>query len=83
MGTDIQSQRSISDGAQVEVAKLHEQIQALSYPLHFIDFKTSRPTLPFHAGHRPYEQLLFQFSHRRLDADGSLWVGTRHLPQQA
>lgn len=37
------------------------------YPLHFIDFETSRPTLPFTAGRRPNQQLLFQFSHHVMD----------------
>ncbi len=52
--------------------KLGRAMESLSHPLHFIDFETSRPALPFHAGRRPYEQLLFQFSHHRLDADGVL-----------
>jgi hypothetical protein len=47
--------------------------------LHFIDFETSRPALPFHAGRRPYEQLLFQFSHHQLEADGRLAHRHEHL----
>ena len=43
-----------------------------TFPLHFIDFETSRPVLPFVAGRRPNQQLLFQFSHHVLDADGRL-----------
>jgi hypothetical protein len=42
------------------------------FPLHFIDFETSRPTLPFTAGRRPNQQLLFQFSHHMLQRDGRL-----------
>lgn len=40
------------------------------YPLHFIDFETARPTLPFTAGRRPNQQLLFQFSHHVMDEHG-------------
>ena len=40
------------------------------YPLHFIDFETSRPTLPFTAGRRPNQHLLFQFSHHVMDKMG-------------
>ena len=40
------------------------------YPLHFIDFETSRPTLPFTAGRTPNEQLLFQFSHHVMNETG-------------
>jgi len=32
---------------------LEEALASLVYPLHFIDFETSRPALPFHAGRRP------------------------------
>lgn len=42
------------------------------YPLHFIDFETATPALPFHAGHRPYQQILFQFSHHVVERDGSV-----------
>ena len=42
------------------------------YPLHFIDFETSRTALPFHIGRRPYEQVAFQFSHHTMTADGKV-----------
>lgn len=58
-------------------------LDGLVWPLHFIDFETSRPALPFHAGRRPYEQILFQFSHHRLDADGSLRHATQYLADDA
>lgn len=32
------------------------------YPLHFIDFETSRIAIPYHKGMRPYEQVCFQWS---------------------
>lgn len=43
------------------------------YPLHFIDFETSAPALPFYKGMRPYEQVAFQFSHHIVNKneDGS------------
>ena len=42
------------------------------YPLHFIDFETSRTAIPFHAGRRPYEQVAFQFSHHIMFEDGTV-----------
>lgn len=65
----------------IRTGPLRAQMDALTYPLHFIDFETSRPALPFHAARHPYEQLLFQFSHHRLDADGSLHHVTQHLSE--
>jgi hypothetical protein len=63
----------------VRTHALRELIDGVKYPLHFIDFETSRPSLPFHAGRRPYEQLLFQFSHHQLDADGTLCHAHQYL----
>jgi hypothetical protein len=42
------------------------------YPLHFIDFETSRTAIPFHAGRTPYEQVAFQFSHHVMLEDGTV-----------
>ena len=67
------------DGAFLYEQSLAEAIETLVYPLHFIDFETSRPALPFHAGRRPYEQLLFQFSHHQLEANGHLAHLHQHL----
>lgn len=58
-------------------------LAALTFPLHFVDFETSRPALPFHAGRRPYEQLLFQFSHHRLDIDEALRHQSEYLAMDA
>lgn len=60
-------------------ASVRAALAALAFPLHFVDFETSRPALPFHAGRRPYEQLLFQFSHHHLDGDGSLVHRSEYL----
>lgn len=49
------------------------------FPLHFIDFETARPCLPFHTGHKPNQLILFQFSHHVLDADGQLAHRTQCL----
>jgi hypothetical protein len=49
------------------------------FPLHFIDFETSRPCLPFHARRKPSQLLLFQFSHHVLDEEGCLRHATQCL----
>jgi hypothetical protein len=41
---------------------LVRQVCNLAYPLHFIDFETSRVAVPYHAGMRPYENVAFQWS---------------------
>lgn len=42
--------------------ELVQRLRQLPYPLHFIDFETSRVAIPYHAGMRPYEQVAFQWS---------------------
>ena len=51
---------------------MEEAISQWRFPLHFIDFETTRPVLPFTAGRRPNEQLLFQFSHHKLLESGQV-----------
>src|SRR5262249_53174615 len=45
-------------------------LQRCSYPLHFIDFETSRVAVPYHAGMQPYEQVAFQWSCHTIAAPG-------------
>lgn len=40
------------------------------FPLHFIDFETATPAIPFNLGRRPYEEVAFQFSHHIIQEDG-------------
>jgi len=42
------------------------------YPLHMIDFETTRTAIPFYKYMRPYQQIAFQFSHHILNEDGSV-----------
>lgn len=55
-----------------DAAGLASDMAAWRFPLHFIDFETAMFALPFHRGRRPYEQILFQFSHHVMAADGSV-----------
>lgn len=59
--------------------ELRAAMSAWKYPLHFIDFETAAPALPFHVGHRPYQQILFQFSHHVVERDGSVRHATECL----
>ncbi len=50
--------------------ELKREMDSWTFPLHFIDFETASPVIPFKRGRRPYEGLAFQFSHHTADADG-------------
>lgn len=53
-------------------AGLATEFNSWRFPLHFIDFETSMPAIPFNAGRRPYEGIAFQFSHHVVHEDGSV-----------
>lgn len=48
---------------------LRREMEHWTFPLHMIDFETSRVAIPFHRGHRPYALLAFQFSHHIISQD--------------
>jgi hypothetical protein len=50
---------------------LRPKLEALAYPLHFIDFEVSRLALPYHAKMRPYGQVVFQWSCHTVDKPGA------------
>ena len=41
------------------------------FPLHFIDFETTKVAFPFNKGRKPYEGIAFQFSHHVVHKDGT------------
>ncbi|WP_270935952.1 DUF2779 domain-containing protein [Falsiroseomonas oryzae] len=74
-----QRQRMQADGAlpggepfHLDRDLMRREMAKWTWPLHFIDFETARPALPFHKGRRPYGLVAFQLSHHILEADGTL-----------
>jgi len=51
--------------------QLNRELKGFDYPLHFIDFETSRVALPYHKGMRPYEQIAFQWSCHTIKTPGA------------
>ena len=66
----------IKDGVYVDTDGLRKEMAKWKFPIHFIDFETSRSALPFYKGLHPYEQIAFQFSHHKVEmcADGEYKV---------
>ena len=61
--------------------ELKAEVKGWTYPLHFIDFETSRMALPYHAGMRPYAQIAFQWSCHTIRTPGAEpehhdWINT-------
>ena len=55
---------------EIDLKGLQAEIEKLTFPLHFIDFETIQPAIPFHKGRCPYEAIAFQFSHHQMESDG-------------
>jgi hypothetical protein len=61
------------DGTEWRSPGFIAPLAGLPYPLHFVDFETSRLVLPYHRGMRPFEQIAFQWSCHTLETpDGPL-----------
>lgn len=56
-------------------------LDGFAHPLHFFDFETAAPVIPYHAGMRPYENVAFQWSCHTVAAPGEPaehgeWINT-------
>jgi hypothetical protein len=51
---------------------LNDEMDSWRFPLHFIDFETTMPALPFSVGSSPFDNVAFQFSHHVMHRDGSV-----------
>lgn len=60
-------------------AGLAKEIKTFTWPLHFVDFESIAPPIPFFKGAKPYEGFTFQFSHHILQQDGRLEHLHEHL----
>ena len=49
---------------------LHDALDDVSFPVHFLDFETVSPAIPRYTGTRPYQILPFQWSDHILYSDG-------------
>src|SRR4030095_8098430 len=58
---------------------LYSTISNWQFPLHFIDFEGTRTALPFFKGMKPYEQVVFQFSHHLVQENGFIEHKTEWL----
>ncbi|MDC0507017.1 DUF2779 domain-containing protein [Luminiphilus sp.] len=68
----IEKARDKDEMPYIDAVGLKEEMESWQFPLHFIDFETTRAALPFFRGHTPYHNIAFQFSHHRMDSDGAI-----------
>ncbi|MEQ8628294.1 DUF2779 domain-containing protein [Ekhidna sp.] len=66
----VQKSKDKDDTIYLDKGGLAFEMSQVVYPLHMIDFETSKVPIPFHKGTRPYEEHAFQFSHHIIEEDG-------------
>jgi hypothetical protein len=62
---------------------LKAEIDTWNFPLNFIDFEASTVALPFYAGQKPYEKVVFQFSHHIYHEDGNIEHANEYINVEA
>ena len=70
----IQKYKSLENESTPYLLKdsLKSEMENWKYPLNFIDFEASTVALPFYSGQKPYEKVVFQFSHHVYYEDGTI-----------
>ncbi len=68
----IQVEMYRSRKTDIDSAAVKKAIDALAFPLYFLDFETDNPAIPRYEGMAPYEQVPFQYSLHILREDGAL-----------
>ena len=56
----------------IDKKNLSKEMENWRFPLHFIDFETAMPAIPFNKNRCPYEGIAFQFSHHMVYSDGKV-----------
>jgi hypothetical protein len=56
--------------SHADPAKIREFLGKVRYPVCFLDFETFASAIPRYDGTRPYQQVPFQYSLHRIDAEG-------------
>jgi hypothetical protein len=74
-------QKSVANdrACHLDRAALQAEMSSWTFPLHFIDFETATPAIPFTKGRRPYEEIAFQFSHHTVDDNGRVEHTSQYL----
>lgn len=77
----LQIEKSLNKDSSyyIDRENVKKEMESWTYPLHFIDFETTRPVLPFNKGRNPNEMIAFQFSHHTVDEAGRIEHKTEFL----
>jgi hypothetical protein len=66
----MQAEYYLDKKSHADPAKIREFLKKVRYPVCFLDFETFSAAIPLFDGTRPYQQVPFQYSLHRIDAEG-------------
>src|SRR5512140_3742132 len=66
----MQTEYFLDRKSHADPAKIREFLKKVRYPVCFLDFETFGSGIPLFDGTRPYQQVPFQYSLHRIDAEG-------------
>src|SRR5512143_228133 len=66
----MQVEYHLDKKSHADPAKIRKFLEKIRYPACFLDFETFGPGIPLFDGTRPYQQVPFQYSLHRFDAEG-------------
>lgn len=58
---------------------LRAELESWQYPLHFVDFETTRTAIPVHKDVAPYQQVIFQWSIHTIEKPGAEPIHKQYL----
>lgn len=79
----VEKVRNGDTTAYIDKENLGLEMSRWKFPLHFIDFETAMPAIPFNRGLRPYEGIAFQYSHHIVHEDGTVEHAGEYLNTNA
>jgi hypothetical protein len=77
----MQTEYHLGKKFHADPKKIREFLKKLWYPLCFLDFETFGSAIPLFDGTRPYQQVPFQYSLHRIDAEGQEATHFEYLAQ--
>ena len=56
-----------SQAEHIELDRIRKEMGRLEYPLHFLDYETYNPGVPYFNGYQPYQHIVFQYSLHKIE----------------
>lgn len=57
-----------SDQEHIDREAIHKEFQHFTFPLFFLDYETYLSAIPMYDGHKPQQQMVFQYSVHKMDS---------------